>query len=258
MTAALERIEQLQPTINAFVHIDADGALETAAEIDRDDPRPFAGVPIAMKDTTAVRGMPYTMGSDLFGDFVPGHDSYVTRRVRDAGFVIVGKTNMPEFGILPVSEPRRFGPTRNPWDTDRTPGGSSGGAAAAVAGGMVPLAHGSDGGGSIRIPAACTGLVGPEADPRPHLERSGPGRRLPRRRTASLTRTVAETAQMLDVLSGYEIGDATWAPPPSELFAEAAKRDPGHLKIGYTLKRRRWRRRSTPSARGPPSKPRSS
>ena len=122
VTASLERIEQLQPTINAFVHVDAEGALETAAEIDRDDPRPFAGVPIAMKDTAAVRGMPYTMGSDLFGDFVPGHDSFVVRRVRDAGFVIVGKTNMPEFGILPVTEPRRFGPTRNPWDTDRTRG----------------------------------------------------------------------------------------------------------------------------------------
>ena len=235
VTASLERIEQLQPTINAFVHIDADGALETAAQIDQDDPRPFAGVPIAMKDTTAVQGMPYTMGSDLFGDFVPGHDSYVTRRVRDAGFVIVGKTNMPEFGILPVSEPRRFGPTRNPWDTDRTPGGSSGGAAAAVAGGMVPLAHGSDGGGSIRIPAACTGLVGLK----PTRGRISRGPDLGDDFLVvdgSLTRTVAETAQMLDVLSGYEIGDASWAPSPSELFSEATRRDPGRLKIGYTLR----------------------
>jgi amidase len=234
VTAALERIEQLQPTINAFVHVDPDGALQTAAEIDRDDPRPFAGVPIAMKDTTAVQGMPYTMGSDLFGDFVPGHDSHVTRRVRDAGFVIVGKTNMPEFGILPVSEPRRYGPARNPWDTDRTPGGSSGGAAAAVAGGMVPLAHGSDGGGSIRIPAACTGLVGLK----PTRGRISRGPDLGDDFLVvdgSLTRTVAETAQMLDVLSGYEIGDASWAPPPSELFSEATKRDPGRLKIGYTL-----------------------
>ena len=234
VTAALERIEQLQPTLNAFVHIDADGALEAAAQIDRDDPRPFAGVPIAMKDTTAVRGMPYTMGSDLFGDFVPGHDSFVTRRVRDAGFVIVGKTNMPEFGILPVSEPRRFGPARNPWDTDRTPGGSSGGAAAAVAGGMVPLAHGSDGGGSIRIPASCTGLVGLK----PTRGRISRGPDLGDDflvQDGSLTRTVAETAQMLDILSGYEIGDATWAPPSSELFSEAAQRDPGRLKIGYTL-----------------------
>jgi amidase len=234
VTAALERIEQLQPSLNAFVHIDSDGALETAAGIDRDDARPFAGVPIAIKDTTSVAGMPYTMGSDIFGDFVPGHDSYVTRRIREAGFVLVGKTNMPEFGILPVTEPRRFGPTRNPWDTDRTPGGSSGGAAAAVAGGMVPLAHGSDGGGSIRIPAACTGLVGLK----PTRGRISRGPDLGDDflvQDGVLTRTVAETASMLDVLSGYELGDTTWAPPPPEPFAEAARREPGRLRIGYTL-----------------------
>jgi amidase len=158
----------------------------------------------------------------------------VTRRVRDAGFVIVGKTNMPEFGILPVSEPRRFGPARNPWDTDHTPGGSSGGAAAAVAGGMVPLAHGSDGGGSIRIPASCTGLVGLK----PSRGRISRGPDLGDDflvQDGSLTRTVAETAQMLDILSGYEIGDSTWAPPPAGPFANAVGRDPGRLKIGYTL-----------------------
>jgi amidase len=234
VTAALERIERLQPSLNAFVHIDSDGALETAAQIDRDDPRPFAGVPIAIKDTTAVRGMPYTMGSDLFGDFVPGHDSFVTRRIRDAGFVVVGKTNMPEFGILPVSEPRRYGPCRNPWDTDRTPGGSSGGAAAAVTSGMVPLAHGSDGGGSIRIPASCTGLVGLK----PTRGRISRGPDLGDDylvQDGVLTRTVAETAAMLDILAGYEIGDTTWAPPPPEPFADAAKREPGRLRIGYTL-----------------------
>ena len=234
VTAALERIEQLQPTLNAFVHVDPDGALEAAAKVERDDSRPFAGVPIAIKDTTAVAGMPYTMGSDMFGDFVPGHDSFVTRRIRDAGFVIVGKTNMPEFGILPVSEPRRYGPARNPWDTERTPGGSSGGAAAAVAGGMVPLAHGSDGGGSIRIPAACTGLVGLK----PSRGRISRGPDLGDDflvQDGVLTRTVAETASMLDVLSGYEVGDTTWAPPPPEPFAEAAKREPGRLRIGYTL-----------------------
>jgi amidase len=235
VTAALERIERLQPTLNAFMHIDADGALATAGAIDRDDPRPFAGVPIAIKDTTAVAGMPFTMGSDLFGDFVPGHDSFATRRIRDAGFVIVGKTNLPEFGILPVTEPRRYGPTRNPWDTDRTPGGSSGGAAAAVAGGMVPLAHGSDGGGSIRIPAACTGLVGLK----PTRGRISRGPDLGDDyliQDGVLTRTVAETAAMLDVLSGYEVGDTTWAPPPSEPFADATKREPGVLRIGYTAK----------------------
>ena len=233
VTVALERIEQLQPTLNAFVHVDADGALATAEAIEPDDPRPFAGVPIAMKDTTAVAGMPYTMGSDMFGDFVAGHDSFVTRRVRDAGFVLVGKTNMPELGILPVSEPRRFGPARNPWEVERTPGGSSGGAAAAVAGGMVPLAHGSDGGGSIRIPASCCGLVGLK----PARGRISRGPDLGDDflvQDGVLTRTVAETAELLDVLSGYEVGDATWAPPPREPFSEAAKREPGRLRIGYT------------------------
>src|SRR5687767_4160952 len=233
VTAALESIEQLQPSLNAFVHIDSDGALEAAAKIGRADSRPFAGVPIAIKDTTSVAGMPYTMGSDMFGDFVPGHDSHVTRRIREAGFVLVGKTNMPEFGILPVTESRRYGPTRNPWDTDRTPGGSSGGAAAAVAAGMVPLAHGSDGGGSIRIPASCTGLVGLK----PTRGRISRGPDLGDDflvQDGVLTRTVAETASMLDVLSGYEVGDTTWAPPPSEPFVEAARREPGRLRIGFT------------------------
>ena len=231
--AALGRIEALQPTINAFAHVDAEGAMATAEGISADDPRPFAGVPIAVKDTAPVAGMPYTMGSDIFGDFVPGHDAFLVRRLRDAGFVIVGKTSMPEFGILPVSEPRRFGPVRNPWDTERTPGGSSGGAAAAVASGMVPLAHGSDGGGSIRIPASCCGLVGLK----PTRGRISRGPDLGDDflvQDGVLTRTVAETAGLLDILAGYEVGDATWAPPPSEPFASAAARDPGRLRIGYT------------------------
>jgi amidase len=231
--AALERIEALQPSLNAFSHVDAEGALATAEAISSDDPRPFAGVPIAVKDNVTVAGMPYTMGSDTFGDFVPGHDAFVVRRLRDAGFVIVGRTTMPEFGILPVTEPRRFGPVRNPWDTDRTPGGSSGGAAAAVAAGMVPLAHGSDGGGSIRIPASCCGLVGLK----PTRGRISRGPELGDDflvQDGVLTRTVGETADLLDVLSGYEAGDATWAPPPAEPFAAAAKREPGRLRIGYT------------------------
>jgi amidase len=233
VTASLERIEALQPALNAFIHIDADAALAAAEQIGADDPRPFAGVPIAMKDTTSVAGMPSTWGSDMFGDYVPGHDSFVTRRIRDAGFVLVGKTNMPELGILPVSEPRRFGPARNPWDTDRTPGGSSGGAAAAVASGMVPIAHGTDGGGSIRIPASCCGLVGLKTT-RGRISR-GPdvGDDL-LVVDGALTRTVAETAEMLDVLHGYEVGDSTWAPPPSVPYAEAARSQPGKLRIGFT------------------------
>jgi amidase len=231
--ASLRRIEALQPTLNAFVHLDPDGALAAADAVGPGDPRPFAGVPIAVKDTAAVAGMPLTMGSDLFGDYIPSQEAFVVRRLRDAGFVIVGKTNMPEFGILPVSEPRRFGPVRNPWDIERTPGGSSGGAAAAVAAALVPLAHGSDGGGSIRIPAACCGLVGLKPG-RGRVSRGPEGGDDFLVTDGVLTRTVAETAELLDVLSGYEAGDPTWAPPPQEPFATTAARDPGRLRIGLT------------------------
>jgi amidase len=230
---SLERIEALQPELGAFVHVDPDGALAAADAIGPGDPRTFAGVPIAIKDTAPVAGMPYTFGSELFGDFVAQHDAYAVRRIRDAGFVIVGKTNMPEFGILPVSEPRRFGPARNPWDTSRTPGGSSGGAAAAVAGGMVPIAHGSDGGGSIRIPAACCGLVGLKAT-RGRISRGPEQGEDFLVQDGVLSRTVAETAEMLDLMAGYEPGDASWAPPPAEPFARAAARDPGRLRIAMT------------------------
>jgi amidase len=231
--ASLGRIEALEPDLNAFVHLDPDGALAAAGEIGPGDERPFAGVPIAVKDTAVVAGMPYRLGSDLFADFVPGHEAYVVRRLREAGFVIVGKTSLPEYGILPVTEPRRFGPTRNPWDTERTPGGSSGGSATAVAAGMVPLAHGSDGGGSIRIPAACCGLVGLK----PARGRVSRGPELGDDflvQDTVLSRTVAETAELLDVLAGYEPGDASWAPPPPEPFAQAAAREPGRLRIGMT------------------------
>jgi amidase len=147
--------------------------------------------------------------------------------------VIVGTTTLPEYGILPVSEARLFGPTRNPWDLERTPGGSSGGAAAAVASGMVPVAHGNDGGGSIRIPAACCGLVGLKpargrVSPAPELGDSSLGI------DGVLTRTVADTAAILDVLAGYEPGDATWAPPPPESFARESTREPGRLRIATT------------------------
>jgi amidase len=231
--ASLRRIEALDPELNAFCHVDAEPALAAADAILPGDERPFAGVPIAVKDTAPVAGMPFAMGSHIFGDFTPEHDAFLVRRLRDAGFVLVGKTNMPEFGILPVTEPLRHGPTRNPWDRERTPGGSSGGAGAAVASGMVPLAHGSDGGGSIRIPAACCGLVGLK----PARGRISRG---PEQgddflvQDGVLTRTVAETAELLDVLAGYETGDASWAIPPEEPFAQAARREPRRLRIGVT------------------------
>jgi amidase len=231
--ASFERIEALDPELNAFVHLDPDGALAAADAIEASDERPFAGVPIAIKDTAPVAGMPYRLGSDMFGDFVPPQDAFVVRRLREAGFVLVGKTNLPEFGILPVTEPRRFGPTRNPWDPERTPGGSSGGAAAAVAAGMVPLAHGSDGGGSIRIPAACCGLVGLKPS-RGRISRGPEQGDDLLVQDGVLTRTVADTAELLDVMAGYEPGDASWAPRPPEPFARTAAREPGRLRIGVT------------------------
>ncbi|MGI8920247.1 MAG: amidase [Solirubrobacteraceae bacterium] len=234
--ASLSRIEALNPRVNAFTLIDADRALEAADRIARDDPRPFAGVPIAIKDLfTPVAGLRQTNCSELADDgTVSTIDASTVRRLRDAGFVIVGLTNSPEFGILPVTEPRRNGPTRNPWDLERTPGGSSGGTAAAVASGMVPLGHASDGGGSIRIPAACCGLVGLKAS-RGRISRAPTLGEHLLSTDGVLTRTVADSAALLDVLAGYEPGDATWAPPPQEPYAAAAARAPGRLRIGlYT------------------------
>jgi amidase len=231
---SLRRIDALQPQVNAFTFVAHEAAMAAATEIEAGDPRPFAGVPIAVKDNRPVAGMPLTMCSALFGDFVPRHDAFLVRRLKEAGFVIVGKTALPEMGILPTTESSRFGPTRNPWDLDRTPGGSSGGAAAAVAAGMVPLAHGNDGGGSARIPAACCGLVGLKAV-RGRVSVGPDSGQNFFTVDGVLTRTVGETAELLDVLAGYELGDATWAPVPSEPFASAARRAPERLRIGLAL-----------------------
>ncbi len=230
----LRRIDELESEINAFTHVDHEGALETAAQIGPEDRRPFAGVPIAVKDNRPVSGLPITMCSDLFAELVPRHDAHLVRRLKDAGFVIVGKTALPEMGILPTTESRRFGPTHNPWALDRTPGGSSGGSGAAVAAGMVPLAHGNDGGGSTRIPAACCGLVGLKAS-RGRVSVGPDAGDSFLVSDGVLTHTVAETAALLDVLAGYEPGDATWAPPPDAPFAELAERDPGRLRVGLAL-----------------------
>jgi amidase len=230
---SLDRIEELNPELNAFVQIDDERALATADEIGPGDERPFAGVPVAIKNNRPVSGLRLTYGCSLMAEYVADYDHNVTRRLREAGFVIVGSTTLPEYGILPTSEARIFGPTRNPWDLGRTSGGSSGGAAAAVASGMVPVAHGNDGGGSIRIPAACCGLVGLKPSrgrisAAPELGDSSLGI------DGVLTRTVADTAAILDVLEGYELGDATWAPPPSEPFAQSALAVPGRLRIAAT------------------------
>lgn len=234
---ALARAEAVDPEIGAFIAIDAERALAAADAVQPGDERPFAGVPTAIKDISVLLAdYPFTCGSELFGDFTPQLDSTVVRRIKDAGFVIVGKTKTPEMGIVPVTEPARYGPARNPYDLGHTPGGSSGGAAAAVAAGVLPVAHGSDGGGSLRIPAACCGLIGLKpargrVSYAPLLGDSLLGQE------GMLTRSVADLAAALDVLAGYEPGDATWAPPPETTFADAAQRDPGKLRIGFTFDR---------------------
>src|SRR4051794_19903798 len=229
--ASLDRIAALDGELNAFVEVDDERALAAADAIQPGDDRPFAGVPIAIKANVPVEGLCMNFGSRFLAGHRPDHTAYLVRRLRDAGFVVVGTTNLPEFGILPTTEPRHTGPTRNPWDLEKTPGGSSGGSAAAVAGGILPVAHGNDGGGSLRIPAACCGLVGLKVargriSQGPFLGDSFLVE------DGMLTRTVEDTAALLDLLEGYEPGDATWAPPPAEPFAAAARREPGRLRIG--------------------------
>jgi amidase len=205
VTEALDRIEKSQPTLNAFRRLRREAALAEAAAADAriaaGEQAPLLGVPIAVKDDTDVAGEPTAFG--CAGDFPPKSvDGGVTRRLREAGAIIVGKTNTPEYGQWPFTEGHAFGATRNPWDLGFTPGGSSGGSAAAVAAGLVPAATGSDGLGSIRIPAAWTGLVGikptrgmvdisPQVPAWHGLATSGP-----------LARTVADAALLLDVIAG--------------------------------------------------------
>ena len=232
--AAIRRIESIDPQLGAFVELDAERALAEARTIPPDDRRPFAGVPIAVKANTAVAGLCMNFASRFVSGHRPTHNAYLVRRLREAGFVVVGTTNMPEFGILPTTEPRHTGPTRNPWDPSRTPGGSSGGSAAAVAAGLVSVAHANDGGGSLRIPAACCGLVGLK----PCRGRISRGPDLGDSFLVSdgvLTRTVTETALLLDVLAGYEPGDANWAPRSAEPYTLAMRRDPGRLRIAMSL-----------------------
>jgi amidase len=228
--ASLERIDALDPELNAFVDVFHEDALAAADAIAPGDERPFAGVPIAIKNNRAIAGKRLTFGAELFGDFEAPYDHNVVRRCKEAGFVVVGSTALPEWAILPWTNTKRFGPTRNPWDPARTSGGSSGGAGAAVAAGMVPIAHGNDGGGSIRIPAACCGLVGLK----PQRNRISFAPEITESFLAVdgvLTRTVEDTARALDVLAGYEVGDGSWAPPPAEPFAAAAARTPRPLRV---------------------------
>jgi amidase len=234
VAASLGRIDALNPELNAFVDVFHDEALAAAAAIRPGDERPFAGVPVAVKNNRAIEGRRLTYGAGFMGDWIAPYDHNVVRRLRAAGFVVVGSTTLPEWGILPWTNTKRFGATRNPWDPARTSGGSSGGSATAVAAGMVPIAHANDGGGSTRIPAACCGLVGLK----PQRNRISLAPEIGQSFLAIdgvLTHTVADTAAALDVLSGAEVGDAGWAPPPAEPFAATAARPPGRLRVAVTV-----------------------
>jgi amidase len=233
--AAIGRVEKLNPDLNAVIHSRGDRARTEAASPQLPD-GPFRGVPIVVKDfdgTTA--GDPYHGGNRLLKSLgnIAAHDSYLHAKLRAAGFVFVGKTNLPEFGLLPVSESEAYGPARNPWDVTRSPGGSSGGTAAAVASGMVPLGHGGDGGGSIRIPASMCGLFG--LKPSRGRVSLGPDEGeawagLVVRHV--LTRTVRDSAAVLDVIAGAMPGDPYTAPPPRRPFLDEVGASPGRLRIG--------------------------
>ncbi|MFM9128046.1 MAG: amidase [Solirubrobacterales bacterium] len=233
VTCSLERIEELDPEINAFIDVFAEEALAEAEAVKPGDERPLAGVPIAIKNNRPVAGARLMMGSDLLGDHRSSHDAFLVQKLRGAGAIVVGTTNLPEFGATATTEPRRFGATHNPWDLTRTPGGSSGGSAAAVAAGMVPLAHANDGGGSTRIPAACCGLVGLKAQ----RGRVSQGPDIGGSMLVSdlvVSRTTAESAVVLDIMAGYEPGDSYWATPPERPFAEQMAQEPRGLRIAST------------------------
>ena len=232
--AAIERIERLNPVLNAVVAPMYELALERAAGALPEGP--FTGVPYVLKDLTAEHaGVRYTEGSAFLADNVSMHDQELVLRHRRAGLIPVGKTNAPEFGIVPTTEPRLFGATRNPWGTGRTPGGSSGGTAAAVASGMVPLGHANDGGGSIRIPASCCGLFGLK----PTRARNSLGPALGDVLNGlvsehALTRTVRDSAALLDATAGPAAGDPYWAPPRERPYAQEVGADPGRLRVAVT------------------------
>jgi amidase len=234
LDACLAAVDERNPELNAVVWRDDEGARAAAAAADEriaaGEDAPFLGVPIPVKDLTPVAGWPVTYGSHGAPLEPSEEDELIVAALRRAGFVLCSRTNTPEFGSITVAENSRFGITRNPWDTDRSSGGSSGGASAAVAGGMFPIAHGNDGGGSIRIPSAYCGLVGLKTSRGriPRLAQSWMGAVV----EGVLTRTVADTAVALDATAGPD--PLAWfnAPAPSRPFAEEVGADPGRLRIG--------------------------
>ncbi|RMF83881.1 MAG: amidase, partial [Nitrospinota bacterium] len=228
--AFLQRIEQLNPRLNAYCTVTADLARAAAREAEAavmrgEELGPLHGVPFSIKDLTVTRGVRTTFGSKIFADYIPDQDAVLVERLRAAGGILLGKTNTPEFGCKALTDNRVFGTTYNPWNPVMTPGGSSGGAGAAVAAGMGPLAEGSDLAGSIRIPASFCGIVGLKPSPG----------RIPRHPTLNawntlsvhgpMTRTVADAALMLQVMAGPDDRDPLSLPQTGEDFCAAVQGD---------------------------------
>jgi amidase len=235
----LQRIERLNGQLGSYVTVAAEQAIadaKTKTEAltgNLDQLPPFFGVPISIKDLNPVAGMPCTYGVKVLKDRVAPEDDGVVVRIKQAGFIILGKTATSELGTLPYCEPDGFPPARNPWNLDYTPGGSSGGAAAALAAGLCAIAQGSDGGGSIRGPAFCCGLVGIKPA-RGRVTQAPFGDRLSGIATnGPLGRTVADTAALLDVLSGYVTGDPYWLPDPDPSFLAMTNTAPKPLRIAF-------------------------
>jgi amidase len=234
LDACLGAVDELNPQLNAVIWRNDEDARAAASEADRrlasGEQAPFLGVPLPIKDLTPVAGWPVTYGSRGAPAGVSEESEVVVDALVDAGFVLCGRTNTPEFGVITVAENSRYGVSRNPWDPTRSPGGSSGGAAAAVAGGMFPIAHANDGGGSIRIPCSYCGLVGlkPSRGRVPRLAQGWLGAIV----EGVVARTVADSAGVLDAIAGPD--PLAWynAPAPPRPFAEEARAEPGRLRIG--------------------------
>jgi Asp-tRNA(Asn)/Glu-tRNA(Gln) amidotransferase A subunit family amidase len=240
MGETLKRIEAVNPVLNAFVSLRHEQALDEAKVMAERiasgiDPGPLAGIPVGVKDLEDVKGMVTSFGSIPFRDNIARHDSVQVARLKAAGAIVVGKTNTPEFGFTGFTKNRLYGVTRNPWNTECTPGGSSGGSAASVAAGMVPLATGSDAGGSIRIPACYTGCFGLK----PSYGRIplGPSTLLSMNHALTLgpiTRTVSDAALYLDCVAGYHPADPASLPGPGVSYVECLKKPLQSLKIGFS------------------------
>ena len=234
LETAIERTERLNPRINAVVSHCIDAARARAAEPLPDTP--IAGVPFLIKDLTYLDGLPCTSGSRLFAQYTPDHDAEIVRRYKAAGLVIFGKTNTPEFGLTVTTEPKLFGPCRNPWNLDRTTGGSSGGAASAVAAGILPVAHATDGGGSIRIPASCCGLVGLKPTRARNPQGPDVGEGWNGMSTGHVvSKSVRDSAAFLDATSGAAAGDPYAAPHFEGSFLAQCTLAPGNLKIAVDM-----------------------